>query len=96
MTDQTTETHADSRYRTVFAALLLLTGATVAVYYINLGHAGGIIVAMAIASCKATLVGLYFMHLKFEIRPIYIVVGVPLFLTALLIVALLPDIGFQS
>ena len=83
-------------YIMVFVALAILTVATVGVYYINLGRAGGIIVAMAIASCKATMVGLFFMHLKFEIRPIFIVVGVPLVLTVLLIVALLPDIGFPS
>ncbi len=96
MTGASAHDQATRRYVNIFGALMVLTAATVGVYYINLGHAGGIIVAMAIASCKATLVALYFMHLKFEIRSIYIVVGVPLVLTVLLIVALLPDIGYPQ
>jgi len=85
----------------IFYALFILTAAEVL-----WGYAFGVwwdlgrpllwsgLIGMALA--KALLIAAYFMHLKFEIRPIYIVVGVPLFLTVLLIVALLPDIGFPS
>ncbi|MFI4874945.1 MAG: cytochrome C oxidase subunit IV family protein [Blastopirellula sp. JB062] len=48
-----------------FAALLVLTGVTVAVYEIDFG-AIDIWVAMGIATVKATLVGVYFMHLRYE------------------------------
>jgi cytochrome c oxidase subunit 4 len=88
-----TDTHHGPSYLTIFLALVVLTAATVGVYYVDLGQPAGVIVAMAIASCKATLVALYFMHLRFEVRPLYIVVGVPLVLTAILILALVPDIG---
>jgi cytochrome c oxidase subunit 4 len=50
-------------YILIFAALLVLTGVTVAVAYLDLG-ALNIVVALAIAGIKATLVVLYFMHLK--------------------------------
>lgn len=46
----------------VFAALLVLTGMTVGLYYMDLG-AADFSVAMIIATIKATLVAVYFMHL---------------------------------
>jgi cytochrome c oxidase subunit 4 len=49
------------------AALLVLTVITVAVRYIDLGEAN-IYVAIGVAGVKATLVGLFFMHLKWD-RP---------------------------
>lgn len=49
------------------AALLVLTVITVAVRYVDLGEAN-IYIAIGIAGVKATLVGLFFMHLKWD-RP---------------------------
>ena len=96
MTGHDAHAHQGPSYLTVFLALIVLTAVTVGLFYVNLGHAGGIIAAMTIASCKATLVALYFMHLKFEVRSIYIVVGVPVSLAITLILALVPDIGFAG
>lgn len=93
MMQEAAHAHEGLSYRTVFLTLLVLTAATVGAYAIDFGHVGGIVVAMAIASLKATLVALYFMHLRFEVRSIYIVVGVPLVLTLILVVTLVPDIG---
>jgi cytochrome c oxidase subunit IV len=50
-------------YVAIFAALLVLTGVTVAVAYKDVGHLGPF-VAVGIAGLKATLVGAYFMHLR--------------------------------
>lgn len=50
-------------YFVVLAALLLLTGLTVAVAFINFGMLN-MVIALAIAFLKATLVMLFFMHLK--------------------------------
>ena len=52
-----------ARYVGVFAALMLLTGATVAVAYVDLGPLNTV-VAMSIAATKALLVALVFMHLR--------------------------------
>jgi cytochrome c oxidase subunit 4 len=52
---------------TVFGALVLLTVITVAASYVNFGEAN-LIVALAIAVLKASLVVLYFMHLRWD-RP---------------------------
>lgn len=50
---------------------------------------------MALAFTKAALVGLYFMHLKFEGRWVYALI-VPACMLALgLIMALMPDIGMR-
>ena len=49
----------------VFGALIVLTVLTVAVTYVDLG-AGNLWIAMIIAAVKATLVALYFMHLRYD------------------------------
>jgi len=55
----------------VLAALLVLTGVTVGVSYINLGWLN-VPVTLAIACAKVSLVLLFFMHLKYEGRAIKI------------------------
>jgi cytochrome c oxidase subunit 4 len=54
-----------SLYVKVWAALLVLTGVTVGVSYLDLKHVA-IFTAMLIACCKSMLVLLYFMHIRFE------------------------------
>jgi cytochrome c oxidase subunit 4 len=56
----------------VFAALLFLTGLTVLVAGVDLGNLN-LYVAMGIAGVKASLVLLYFMHLRYD-RPFLLVV----------------------
>ena len=52
-----------STYLGVYFALLILTVATVGVSYLGLPSTISIVVAMAVASVKATLVCAWFMHL---------------------------------
>jgi cytochrome c oxidase subunit 4 len=52
-------------YMAVFGSLLVLTGITYLVSYMNLGPAS-LPVAMLVATVKATLVVAFFMHLKYE------------------------------
>ena len=54
-------------YRKVWLGLLVFTAVTVAVSYFNFGIFN-IVVAMGIASIKAALVCLFFMHLKYDNR----------------------------
>lgn len=54
-------------YYKVFGALLVLTGLTYAVSYMSLGPAS-LPVAMLVAVVKASLVCMYFMHLKYDER----------------------------
>jgi cytochrome c oxidase subunit 4 len=52
-------------YILVFAALILFTGLTTGVAFVNLGK-WNTVVALAIAVCKASLVVLFFMHLRWS------------------------------
>ena len=69
----------------VFASLLALTALTLATARIDLGE-WNVVLALAIASVKAALVALFFMHLKYENR-FQLVVLVAAALFAVLFVA---------
>lgn len=58
----------------VFAALMVLTAITVAVSCFDFG-AVNLLVALGVATVKATLVALYFMHLRYD-NPFYAVLFV--------------------
>ena len=58
-------------YVRVFIALAILTVATVAVSYLHLPFIGALLVALAIASLKGTLVAAFFMHLSGEKKIIF-------------------------
>ena len=83
---------ATSRLTTfaVFAALLLLTVVTVLVSYVDLGL-GNVAVALLIASAKASLVALFFMHLKGESRLVWGFALVPIVFLALILFGTLID-----
>jgi cytochrome c oxidase subunit 4 len=61
-------------YYLVFLALMVGTAATVWAAYLDLGFANTA-VAMGIAVTKATLVILYFMHVKYSSRLTWVVVA---------------------
>ncbi|MCM0083127.1 cytochrome C oxidase subunit IV family protein [Geomonas sp. Red32] len=77
-------------YVMVWIALIVLTGATVGVSFLNLGLWNAA-VALVIASTKATLVGLYFMHLRHEIKLVIGFALFPLLFLALIIIGTLSD-----
>jgi len=54
-------------YLIIFVTLLVLTGVTTAVAYVNLGPLN-VVVMLLIAFFKASLVILYFMHVRFTSR----------------------------
>lgn len=62
-------------YLIVFLVLSILTIVTVAVKYLHLPLVGAIILALIIASVKASLVACYFMHLISEQKLIYIILA---------------------
>jgi cytochrome c oxidase subunit 4 len=66
----------------VFTTLLVMTLLTVAVTWLNLGS-WNLIIALGIATFKAALVVLFFMHLRYD-NPFYAIV----FIAALFFVAL--------
>ncbi|MGO8815788.1 MAG: cytochrome C oxidase subunit IV family protein [Terriglobia bacterium] len=74
---------AKKLYFLIFAALLTLTALTTSVAYVDLGQ-WNTIVALVIACCKATLVALFFMHLRWSPQMVRVVL-----LSALLWLAIL-------
>jgi cytochrome c oxidase subunit 4 len=77
-------------YYQVFAALLVLTGITVAVAFLNLGPLNTL-VALAIAVTKALLVVLIFMHVRYSSRLTGIVIAAGIFWLVLLIALTMSD-----
>src|SRR5437867_2503590 len=61
-------------YILIFLALLVLTAITIVVSFFDLGRMNAI-VALTIAVVKATLVILYFMHLRYSSRLTQVVVA---------------------
>ena len=72
-------------YWVIFAALLGLTGVTVGISYIHLPKTAAILLALLVASVKASLVALYFMHLISEKQVIYAVLAITAFMFAVLL-----------
>ena len=77
-------------YLTVWAVLLVLTAVTVAVSYLNLGLWNAA-AALSIASLKAALVALYFMHLRHEIKLVLGFAIFPFLILGLIVVGTLID-----
>jgi cytochrome c oxidase subunit 4 len=72
-------------YITVLGILLVLTVLTVGVAQAHFPSPWNIIVAMLVASVKAMLVALFFMHLKYEHPATWAYAFLPIFLLFLLI-----------
>jgi cytochrome c oxidase subunit 4 len=77
-------------YFAVFAALIVLTATTTAVSFLDLGP-WNTVVALGIAFLKATLVVLFFMHVKYSPRLTQIVIAGGLFWLAILLALTLSD-----
>ena len=77
-------------YYAIFAALMILTAVTVAVAFRDLGLMNTY-VAMTIAVAKATLVVLYFMHVRWSGRLVPILLAVGLLWLVILITLTMSD-----
>lgn len=82
--------HPKFFYVKVFLALIVLTALTTAVAYIDLG-ALNTVAALVIAVCKATLVVLFFMHLKEQEGMTRVVIVAALLWLAVFIVITMSD-----
>lgn len=81
-------------YLAVGGALLVLTALTVAVSYVNLGMMN-VVIALVIASAKASLVALFFMHLRYENGLVWGFALTPLIFLVLIIGGTLSDNLFR-
>lgn len=78
------------QYSLVFGTLLVFTGITVGAAYVELGVFNPI-VALAIASFKAVVVILFFMHVKYQSRLVKLTVAAGFFTFLVLITMTLTD-----
>jgi cytochrome c oxidase subunit 4 len=85
--------HVDSirTYAAVWLVLLILTGVTTAVAYVDLGHFN-VVAALAIAAGKMLLVALFFMHVRHSGHLTRLVVAGGLLWLAILITLTMADI----
>lgn len=77
-------------YLAVAAALFVLTAITVIVAQFHFGEFN-LIVAMAIAAVKASLVALFFMHLKYDSKIYMVIFLIAIIFLALFIILTLAD-----
>ena len=79
-------------YLVVFGALAIFTAVSFGVNAVTRDspHVGAAIILL-VAVVKATLVGMFFMHLKFDWSKLYFLVFPVLILTTMLLIVLLPD-----
>lgn len=77
-------------YFTIFAALIVLTFITVVVAFVDLGPLNNFI-AMSIAITKATLVIMYFMHVRYSDKLVWVFAGAGFLWLIILFVFLLSD-----
>ncbi len=77
-------------YATIIVSLLILTGLTVGAAFVNLGRLN-IVAALGIATLKATLVVLFFMHAKYVPKRTKLVIFAGIFWLALLLFMTLSD-----
>lgn len=82
-------------YFAIFGALLVLTVVTVLVARVDLGPLNNI-VALTVAVLKATLVVLYFMHVRYSSRLTWVFVIAGLFWLGILLTLTLTDYMTRS
>jgi cytochrome c oxidase subunit 4 len=79
-----------STYFTIFGALMVCTALTVIAAFINLGNLN-FPVALTIAVFKATLVVLFFMHVKYGSKLTKLIVGTAFFFLGIMLTLTLTD-----
>jgi cytochrome c oxidase subunit IV len=91
----TTESSPHHRvpYFFIFGALIILTLATLAIAQVRFqNELMNVMLAIFVAVLKASLVALFFMHLKFEGKLIYLILIVPLVFCVIIVTSLIPDV----
>ena len=83
-------------YITIFLALMVGTTITVLAAFQDFPGPMNVIIAMTIAVVKATLVVLYFMHVRYSPRLIWLVIAAALFWMGLLFALTLSDYSTRS
>jgi caa(3)-type oxidase subunit IV len=83
-------------YLVIFAALIVFT---IVSFVVNSAVRGGsmqantgFVIILGVAICKAVLVAMFFMHLKFDWKRLYFMIVPVMILGTMMVIVLLPDI----
>jgi cytochrome c oxidase subunit 4 len=85
--------HEEHRYLVVFGWLAVLTALEIGVIYMPMSKMAIGFILVILASTKAALVALYYMHLANEKRTLTYIALTPAILCVFLVFMLLPDLG---
>lgn len=85
------QTHAKPNYMLVWAILAVLMMVKVGLTYVGWPKSVTVILLVVVAIWKASLVALYYMHLRWEPRRLIIMVLAPLPLALILVLAVLTE-----
>ncbi len=88
---QTQEEHHDPPYMLIFLILLVMTLAEVGYAFLSLPKFWLALGLCVMAIWKALLVALYYMHLRWEPRRLWILVAAPMPLVVILLAAVLTE-----
>jgi cytochrome c oxidase subunit 4 len=83
--------HKAPKYMTIFWWLAILTVVEIGVIFMPVARIVITTALVWLALCKAALVALYFMHLRFEVRTLGYIALTPLVIGTLLLLVLMPD-----
>jgi cytochrome c oxidase subunit 4 len=83
--------HSKKTYIVMFFVLTVLTGIEVGLKYMPISRGMLIAGLISLALAKATLVALFYMHLKSETRSLKMVVAIPMMFPALYAVVLIVE-----
>ena len=87
------EAHAEPNYLAVFGWLFVLTVVEVGVIFLPIPKLLIAASLVILAAVKASLVAIYFMHLKFEKVVIWWIAVIPVILCVFLIFMLIPELA---
>jgi cytochrome c oxidase subunit 4 len=83
--------HKHPNYMAIFWWLAVLTVIEIGVVFLPFGKFVNGTLLCALALGKASMVAMYFMHLKFETRTLGLIAITPLVIATLLVFVILPD-----
>jgi cytochrome c oxidase subunit 4 len=89
------QTHESPNYMAIFYWLFALTVVEVLVAYAPILRSLMIAALVGLAIAKASLVAMYFMHLKFERRTLGLIAVTPAVLLVMFVLVTYPDTGWR-
>ena len=78
-------------YMTIYWYLAILTVVEIAVIFLPISRTAIAVLLVSLASTKAAMVALYFMHLRLETKTLGYIALTPVVIGTLLVLVLLPD-----